>query len=243
MNELQYTLYSLIKQTVSPKNIIINLADSDFNNIPIILHNFEKFGVIFNKTDDLKSYKKLVPTLQMYPDKCIVTADDDLFYPVDWLEKLYNAHMKNPDCIVCHLTTRIKHTNEKIFSYKEWKYNKSFTEPSFSNCILSGAGALFRKELLHKDVLNRDLFMSLSPFADDIWDYFMAVIAGTKIMQIANSYKSVKYINPYREYNLNGEETLTQINVGQDKNDTQFKSILKHYDYTEKDFIQVLKSN
>lgn len=29
---------------------------------------------------DIKSYKKLIPTLQKYPDSIIVTADDDIIY-------------------------------------------------------------------------------------------------------------------------------------------------------------------
>jgi len=46
-----------------------------------------------------RSYKKMVPALLEAPGAYIVTADDDVYYPADWLEKLV-AHA----CagVVCH---------------------------------------------------------------------------------------------------------------------------------------------
>lgn len=52
--------------------------------------------------NDLKSYKKLVPALQEFPHDILITADDDLFYEPEWLEKLYNAYLENPQIIHCH---------------------------------------------------------------------------------------------------------------------------------------------
>ncbi len=38
-----------------------------------------------------RSYKKIVPTLLAHPGAFIATADDDLYYPADWLERLVAA--------------------------------------------------------------------------------------------------------------------------------------------------------
>ena len=243
LNELQYTLYSLVVQTVRPKKIIVNLAEKDFIALPPLLKRFEQYGVEYRQTEDLKSYKKLIPTLQAYPEECIVTADDDLFYPKDWLEKLWKAHLENPDIIVCHLTAQISFIDDKLKPYSEWAFNKKQTKPSFKNLILSGGGTLFPPNSLHVDALKSELFMILSPFADDIWDYFMAVLNGTKVMQISKSYTNVKYVNPYREYGLESGETLANINVAHDKNDEQFRAILDYYNFTEKAYCQLLRDD
>ena len=242
LNELRYTLYSLVMQTVQPKKIIVNLAEQDFVNLTPWLRLFEQFGVEYRQTEDLKSYKKLIPTVQAYPEECIVTADDDLFYPKDWLEKLWKAHLKNPNIIVCHLTAKIAFADGKLKPYSEWSFNKKKTMPSLKNLILSGCGTLFPPNSLHSDVIKSEVFMKLSPFADDIWDYFMAVLNRTKIMQIEKSYTNVKYVNPYREYGLECGKTLAQFNVGLEKNDEQFKNILNHYDINEAEFIKLLNA-
>lgn len=239
--ELKYTLYSLITQTIRPEKIIVNLSSSDMKNISPLLQSFENYGVEFVEVEDIKSYKKLIPTLQTYPEKIIVTADDDLYYKSDWLEKLWLNHIKNPTMIICHLTARISFLHNKLKPYNEWCFNKKGTKPSFSNLILSGGGTLFPPKSLYRDVCNADLFMKLSPTADDIWDYFMAFLQGTKIIQIQNSYSNLTYINPYREYGIIEGKTLTQENVGLGKNDEQFKNVLSYYNISEEEFIKSIE--
>ena len=71
----------------------------------------------------------------------------------------------------------------------------------------------------------------------------MAVLNGTKVMQISKSYTNVKYVNPYREYGLESGETLANINVAHDKNDEQFRAILDYYNFTEKAYCQLLRDD
>lgn len=241
LEELHYTLFSLVNQTIAPEKIIVNLSANDFEKISPILHIFQKYGVEFTEVEDTKSYKKLIPTLQKYPDKIIITADDDLYYKSDWLEKLLLTHKKFPTMILCHLTAKISFLNNKLKPYNEWQFNKRGTIPSYSNLILSGAGTLFPPNSLYKDVCNADLFMKLSPTADDIWDYFMAFLQGTKIIQIQNSYSNLHYVNPYREYGIINGKTLTQENVMLGKNDEQFKNVLSYYNISEEDFIKSIE--
>lgn len=240
--ELQYTLYSLITQTVRPEKIIVNLAKKDYGNIPDGLRVFEKFNISFVETEDFRSYKKLIPTLVSYPSKYIVTADDDIYYRRDWLEALWNSHLKNPDCIVCHITTKIGCRNDLLLPYSQWRYNKGETEPLYDNLILGAGGTLFPPEKLYSDITKSELFMELAPFADDIWFYFMAILYGTRIKQLPKSYMNVKYVNPYREYEIDKGETLAQLNVSQGKNDLQLFRILDYYGIKENDFVAFLKN-
>ena len=243
INELKYTLFSLIDQTVKPLKIVVNLADKDMDLITDELKKFEEFGVSYVKTEDLKSYKKLIPTVKAYPDKCIVTADDDLYYPKDWLEKLWYGHLNNPNSIICHLTKKIGFRDESLLPYVQWSYNQYSSAPSLQNFILSGAGTLFPPNSLYEDLINKDLFTKLTPAADDVWDYFMAYLKNTKIEQIPNSYVNVRYVNPYREYGIDKGETLTQINVDMGKNDEQFNSVMSYYGISEKDFVSSIQQD
>ena len=240
LNELQYTLYSLVVQTVRPKKIIVNLAEKDFIALPPLLKRFEQYGVEYRQTEDLKSYKKLIPTLALYPDKIIVTADDDLFYPKKWLERLWKAHLLQPDCVVCHSTRKVVYKNGMIATYNSWKYNKGFVASSYANSILSGAGTLFPSHCFHSDICEKTLFLVLAPTADDLWDYFMCVLNHTKITQVHGAYVNLCYVNPYREYGITKGETLTQQNVGENKNDVQLRNILTHYGISEREAIDFL---
>ena len=48
-------------------------------------------GLEIRECDNLRSFKKLVPALQTFPNAFIVTADDDLYFAPNWLETLATA--------------------------------------------------------------------------------------------------------------------------------------------------------
>ena len=114
---------------------------------------------------------------------------------------------------MCHLMAHIEFENGRLLPYRTWKFNKKETTASFEKLILSGAGALFPPHSLHSDVCRSDVFMAVYPFVDYLWDYFMALLQGTKIRQVVGSYVSMRYVNPYREYDVERGTTLIQINV------------------------------
>ncbi len=100
---------------------------------------------------------------------------------------------------------------------------------------------LYPPETFYKDILNEGLYMKLAPYADDIWFYFMVVLNGRAIWQIRNPLTNLCFINPYREYGISGGTTLTQKNVGQNKNDEQFLAVLSHYKISEREFIDYIE--
>jgi hypothetical protein len=72
-------------QTYKPDKIILWLAKSQFpnkeNDLPIKVTELVNYGLSIMWVDkDIKSYKKLIPTLKLYPNDIIITADDDLYY-------------------------------------------------------------------------------------------------------------------------------------------------------------------
>ena len=230
---MHYCLYSLLTQTLKPDMIILWLAEEQFpdkeNDIPQEVLNLQKFGLTIKWCKNLYSYKKLIPTLEEFPNDIIITTDDDIFYEKDCIEKLYKSYIETPDTISCHRCHRIKTgKNGEILSYKKWTKKISGESVSFKN-FFTGAGAvLYPPHSLYKDVKNIELFTKLAPHADDIWFWAMALLNNTQIKVIKNNIKTNTYINPERERGLTGELTLFASNK-KGGNDIQMMNILKNY--------------
>lgn len=231
--DIHYCIFSIFNQSIKPDEVVLWLASNQFPNgekdIPQNVLNLKKFGLKINWCEDLKSYKKLIPSLSEYPNDLIVTADDDLFYPENWLELLYDEHKKNPKYIICQRSRNVSLDAEGSFeSYNEWELNVGETEPSFTNLSTNGAGSLFPPNSLHSDVCNNELFEKLCPTADDIWVWAMAILNKTKIKCVKNNMVQLTYINLARELNIINEKTLYSSNF-EGGNDLQLKQIIDYY--------------
>ena len=234
MYDIHYCIYSLLSQSCKPDKIILWLSEEQFpgkeEDIPVKVKALKEFGLTIKWCKDLKSYKKLIPVLKEYPEDIIVTADDDIYYETGWLEKLYkNYDGKN---ILCHRAREIAFNGTGIASYMQWKYKSEEGEgtddASFFNFFTGCGGVLYPPDILHKDVLNDALFMTLSKTSDDLWFWAMAVLNNTKVKIVKNNISSMTYINAERELNMNDEQTLYQYNSA-GGNDGQVASVLKYY--------------
>ena len=147
----------------------------------------------------------------------------------DWLEKLYNAYLDDPDCIYSHRAHQITFDDNNIKPYSEWIKCISSPDKSFLNFSTGSGGILYPPNSLFDDVANESLFMKLTPMADDIWFWAMAVLNDKKNKIVDNNYSQLTYINPERELGLNGEITLYKINGINGKNDIQIQNITNYY--------------
>ena len=55
----------------------------------MIITQFIKNGLEIRFVKDIGSYTKAIYAFKEFSESIIVTADDDIFYPKDWLKKLY----------------------------------------------------------------------------------------------------------------------------------------------------------
>lgn len=229
INTINQTIESLLNQTIKPQKIVLWLAKEQFPNkeedlpkqlLDLVNNNFNFF---IEYCDDIKSYKKLIPALKEYSDSIIVTADDDLIYEKDWLEKLYKAYEKEPKMIHCHRAHRILFDKKKqIKPYIKWKFEISNVKPSFNNFLTGVGGVLYPPNVLHPDIFKGEVFKDLAPMADDIWFWAMAVLNNTKINVIKNNCKVLEYVEGTQE------DCLWATNrTG--KNDEQLKNVLNRY--------------
>ena len=198
--DAKYTLYSLLNQSVKPSKTILWLAESQFPNkekdIPHDIINMKQNGLDIEwYKQDIKSYKKLIPTLLRYPDAIVVTADDDIYYPENWLENLYQSYLLQQDkkTVLCykavkHLLKRDDVSNEffldtnftKNKTYIDYKYDNG----SVFNIAFNGSGTIFPAHSFYKDVCDEKLFMELAPTSDDIFLHFMLLLNNIKVKVI-----------------------------------------------------------
>lgn len=219
---------SLAQQSMLADEMILWLSNKEFSdkNLPTSLVNLKKRGLKIKFCEDIKSYKKLIPTLLEYPNDIIITIDDDIIYNYNLIMELYSTYKQFPNNICCHRGHLIKFNKSKIYPYDSWKKNVFKPKPSHNIMATGVGGVLYFPNCFHKDITNKELFMKLCPTNDDLWFKFMALLKGTK-------YKTVS--NTAMEYNENITldqskiNHLAEINVLQGGNDRQIENIIQHY--------------
>lgn len=237
IDKVWLTVESLLRQTYKPDKIVLWLAEEEFprKEIPVRLAEQQKRGLEIRYCGNLRSYKKFYYTAKEYPDDYIVTVDDDIIYAEDMLETLVKAYRKNPGCIICNRSHYIKRYNVRLRTYNNWlKYeNRQFIEekPSFYNFFTSGGGTLFPMFMMNRKVLDKDVFMHLAPYADDVWLNFCAWKSDIKTL---NTKGILGYIIAIES---SADKGLSQINLLYHRNDEQIERVLK---YLEIDINQYL---
>lgn len=222
-------IYTLANQTLRPYKIILWLDKTEYteNNIPNSL-KIAKKNISFLEIkycDDIKSHKKYFYTMKEYPEYIIVTADDDVFYPTDWLENLYNCHKIHKDSICCisaHLITC--DSNKNIQSYNKWEHLTENIGPNLLLCPIGVGGVLYPPHLLDPDVFDKSFIIKNCINADDLWLKIMSLIRGVSVVRV-NKYSYTFLSIPHTQ-----KHALSKMNVINNKNDEQLKNILLKYE-------------
>ena len=229
-DSLEIALYSLLNQTIKPDRLVLYLSDEFENtsNLPYSITKYIKNGLEIRFVKDLRSYTKSIYAMKEFSTGIIVTADDDIYYPKDWLEKLYISYISLPKDIHVHQAQRIKVDNDEILPYKTW--NKSVDEESarFDNFITGSGGVLYPPACFSREVFREDIFLKYAPFSDDLWFWVMALISGRKIRVVRNHIRELRCINFSSIVGLKPKRSLYSINK-KGEYDKQLKELLKFY--------------
>ncbi|HSX52263.1 MAG TPA: glycosyltransferase family 2 protein [Cellvibrio sp.] len=225
LNGLHIVIRSLLTQNQCPEKIILWLHKDLQTSIPSSLQML--IGDLFeiHYGDMTCSHRKLVHSLETYPNKIIVTCDDDLMYNSSWLQRLYQDHLIFPDRIIAHECREITYDNSgTLLSYNKWKTQ---TEPGVSSkwmMPIGYGGVLYPPHILHSDVTRADLYLALAPRADDLWFKAMSYLKGTITQR---SQQPGEKPTP-----LAGSQkiSLKHTNVRENGNYLQWKAICDYYD-------------
>lgn len=229
IHTVNQTIESLLNQTMKADKVILWLAPEQFPNkeqdLPLQLLELKEKGLTIDWYHDIKSYKKLIPTLKKYPEDIIITVDDDAIYTPDLIKELYMEHTKNPQDIQCCRAHKIKIGLRNILPYKKWEwFNILKTGQKGYNIFFTGlGGVLYPPHCLNERVFNEKKIMDLCPIGDDIWFWAHALLKKTKINIIKKDLRYPQLIIGTQE------NALWRKNVENDMNDIQIHAIIKEY--------------
>jgi hypothetical protein len=212
---LHLTLKSLLTQSVRPDRVILWLAEDDRHALPKAVENLQQDGLEIRYCDDIKSFKKIIPTLSCYPEADIVTADDDAYYWSDWLKELTEAAERFPGDIVAHRMHRMVFDEQGIRPYRSWLRDIKDQIRNPSNFATGCLGVFYPAGCFHPDVLNQAAFTQLCPTADDVWLYWMVRRNGRFEVHSGTRHELVEW--PSRQktslWSLNKHTNDTQVNA------------------------------
>ncbi|MCT2347454.1 glycosyltransferase family 2 protein [Niallia taxi] len=227
INFIWIVITTLMDQKVKPKKIILWLDTDSFqdNTIPEKLESLQSLGLDIRFCDNIRSHKKYYYTLKEFPNDIIVTVDDDICYPRDFLSKLVDLNVKYPNDILCYRAHEMLFDeNKQILPYNSWNSESpGVTGSSFLLVPTGVSGVLYPPSSLAPEVLNKEALLKLAPFCDDIWLKVMGIKQGTKVRKVNRYSKHFPIINETQK------ETLSTINVYKNNNDIELERLINKY--------------
>lgn len=228
INKVWITIQSLLRQTEKPNKVILWIANTQFDDIdklPKKLKELQAAGLEIKFCDDIKSYKKFIYTARENCDKIIITADDDVIYPNDWVERLYDTYVNNKTCVCTYRAHTITFDKEnKIKEYNLWDmFSNGEKGPSHMLFATGVGGILYPPNFFSEDVLDIDNIQRMCPTTDDVW---------LKVMELKKNVKVVKVDSYSKEWfcvSKTQKTGLIHYNRTQDVNGKKFKELLEFY--------------
>ena len=226
--EVCIAIESILQGSVKPNAIVLWLGENEPAQLPESLQRQAKRGLTIRRTRDLRSYTKLVPALQQYAAADIVTIDDDILYPLDFLENLLAVHRLRPEAIVANMVMRLTRADDGVpEGIKQWPYTLEMRTTADADLYFEGfGGVLYPAGSLPRETLNESVFSAISPTNDDAWFNAMARLAGRPIVLCnLHPYDYIGAVNP------NGQSlALYHTNsTAENLNDKQIRRVWEHY--------------
>lgn len=229
INQVYYCLHSLLRQSVKPEKVVLWLSKTQFpdlsEDIPKRIIKLKKYGLDIQFCDDYRSYKKIVPSSQLWSDKVLVTADDDTLYPEDWLENLLKTHKQFPENVVCYRAHEITLNDKEVLPYNKWNGLSMDIKGPLMKLLPVGVGGVLYPPYYFSGVeFNYEEIKNLAPTTDDIW---LRVVGLTKQIKVVKVFENSK-----EWFTVKGSQasSLVKHNVEQtNANDTALRNLMEYY--------------
>ena len=178
------TIDSLMRQTIRSSHLILYLSEDEFPNhdkdLPQSLLRYKKYGLeIIWVKGNLRSHKKYLYAFKQFPDKYVVTVDDDLYYRSDMLANLWNLHLLNPGCVIAN-NAKIIPSSDKDSIFPQYQTWIPTLHPMKGNQIIAiGCGGILYpvKLFARSEYDNVELIKSLAFETDDLWLKVQEILA------------------------------------------------------------------
>lgn len=164
-------------------------------------------GLSVRRSQPMGPHSKYYPYVDSTQEHSLplVTADDDSYYPGDWLKILFEAYRRNDRVIHCYRARLVLTREDGVAPYSDWPLVRG-TEPSLKNCLTSVSGEIYPPEFLSFLRSEGEAFREVTPKNDDLWVHSRSVLAGYPTAQVcaeAVLFRPVTGSVKYALYNTN----------------------------------------
>jgi hypothetical protein len=177
---------SIAQGTQRPSRLILWIDEpSALQQLSPGLQRLQRRGLEIKLTENLGPHTKYqpalaLPELQTHP---LVTADDDIMYPTDWLAGLTKAYLEAPDMVHCYRAHVMTFADGGLRPYSQWKACTT-DQPAHQNFLTGVSGVIYPPSMVSALKNAGRSFLTCCPKADDIWLNAIAVRSGHMVRQI-----------------------------------------------------------
>jgi glycosyltransferase involved in cell wall biosynthesis len=144
---LEESIGSILNQTVAPWKVCVVVDSCDIPYLSDFLKRMQAAGSIeiLTGSRDLGPHNKYVHAMSKYPNKAVITFDDDAVYRPNAIEELVSTYKRHPDCVVARRVHLMKYRPDgSALPYKQWVNQCTYVmEPSFDLCATGVGGVLY----------------------------------------------------------------------------------------------------
>lgn len=235
LKTVQWAIKSILDQTLRPERVVLYLDCGEEEYPKCDLEPYEELGLkVVTGVENYRSHKKYWLAFKEFPDKNIITIDDDLIYAADVIESLISAKDQFENCVLARRVHRMSFSQVGgLNQYAEWEgeYQGSPFCPSMRLLATTGAGTLFTPSVTKRLQGDPKMFMSYSPNSDDIWLKFLEVEAGIPVVYVPNDCNMPYTIPGTQESGLYVDNTVAN------GNDIVLNSLLSLFGFADSAFM------
>ena len=229
IHSVYLAIESLAQQTIKPDEAVLWLSQDDFveDELPVTIQRLMNRGLKVRFCKDVGPHTKLLYALKEYPNDIIISIDDDIVYPIDLIERLYDSHIQNPENVCCNVGRRITIGSKgKVIPYREWKHVCAESETSLDILPLGVNGVLYPSHSFDSEVYNLKAITELCSKADDIW-FRMMSFKNKILVSVTGAYPNFE--SHFTALDSSFMDDLAQDNVIKGLNDIQLKAVMERY--------------
>lgn len=220
LNTAFLAIESIGRGRTKPVRILLWLSEElAATQLPRSIVRLQGRGLEVRFTEDVGPHTKYYPYVSSCGvDEVMVTADDDVIYPPDWLDVLVAAHERDRSSVICHRAHVVAVGLGGVGEYDTWQPCETSTA-SIRNFPTGVSGVLYPAHALKALKECGDSFLSVSPRADDIWIHSVLTRAGISTRQAGErprqfvTVRAAQGVALYRTNNLAGGNDQAAANV------------------------------
>lgn len=235
-DKIGIVIKSILYQEFKPDRIVIYLdGKTTYNDLTDEMKSFEKYGVEYRFHNEtlLKAHSKYLFAMQDFPESIVVTTDDDVILPSNWLGTLMESYHRYPNAVSARRVHLMRYNELGFLPYNHW-YDQWRKEKAPSHLLFATGvgGVLYPPHCIDTKALDQEVIKKISFENDDIWLKCWEVMSHTPVVWAENDEIALAETEPEHEI------ALSNTNVNESRNDGILNRVLEYYNLTPEDFLR-----